>query len=257
MKVIFALHVHIKNIKSILGLTCLLLILSGGHATFGRGYFFMGKVIDITGQRFGKWVVIGDAPGRGPTHPYVRCRCDCGTEKDINKGSLKRGHSNSCSGCRDYSHLQNRPVVHGHTTHYRTSQEYNSWKAMKRRCYRKNDKRYKHYGGRGIKVCDRWLNSFNNFLTDMGNKPTPKHSIERDDVNGNYEPSNCRWATNKEQSMNTTRTVFVTFMGQTKTMMQWSEEFRIKRATLYARYQRNGLKSFEQLYESVTNIKNI
>ncbi len=211
----------------------------------------MWKKIDITGKRFGKWTVIGDAPGRGPTHPYVRCRCDCGTEKNINKGSLKRGHSNSCAGCRSYSHLRNRPVLHGHATGYTVSAEYSSWKAMKRRCYNKNNKKYKHYGGRGIKVCDQWLHSFSNFLADMGHKPTPKHSIERDEVNGNYEPSNCHWATIKEQSMNTTRTVSVTFKGHTKTLIQWAEDFGIKRPTLYARYKRNGLKCFDQLYENV------
>jgi hypothetical protein len=86
-----------------------------------------------------------------------------------------------------------------------SSLEYSAWRAMKQRCLCPNAIHFKHYGGRGIKVCDRWINSFENFLKDMGKKPSSIHSMDRIDVNGNYEPNNCRWATPKEQAKNTRR----------------------------------------------------
>ena len=110
---------------------------------------------------------------------------------------------------------------HGHTSRAGKSTEYNSWQAMKRRCYDKNHDSYKHYGGREITVCGRWRNSFENFLVDMGFKPTTKHTLERKDSLGNYTPDNCKWATWTEQLNNTRRNRVVELKGEKKTVAQW------------------------------------
>lgn len=94
---------------------------------------------------------------------------------------------------------------------------------MKRRCYAPKTDRYPQYGGRGIRVCARWLGSFENFYADMGPKPTPRHSLDRIDVEGNYEPTNCRWATRTEQARNTTRNRLITHNGVRKTLVEWAE----------------------------------
>lgn len=114
--------------------------------------------------------------------------------------------------------------------------EYAAWNALKKRCYNPKDKGYCNYGGRGIKVCDRWKNSFKNFLSDMGKAPTKDHSLDRyPDMNGNYEPSNCRWATRAEQATNTRRNRRIEWRGQTKTLSQWANEIGINEDSLFAR----------------------
>ena len=107
--------------------------------------------------------------------------------------------------------------------------EHHAWHRMLHRCYCQTNPAWKHYGGRGITVCQRWRDSFENFLADMGPKPSPKHSIDRIDNNGNYEPGNCRWATQTEQSRNTRRNVYVTWNNRTMTCAEWAEVLGISR----------------------------
>ena len=123
---------------------------------------------------------------------------------------------------------------HGEKSYYKNSTEYSTWVKMRGRCNCVTNPRYSEWGGRGIKVCDRW-NDFSNFLEDMGRKPTPKHSIDRIDNNGHYEPSNCRWATLNEQANNKRSNILMTFKGKTQTMIQWSEELKINYGTLQSR----------------------
>lgn len=118
--------------------------------------------------------------------------------------------------------------IHGDTTHTTKSKEYQAWIGMKSRCFNVNEKRYKNYGGRGITVCDRWRDSYQNFLTDMGRAPSPKHSIDRINVDGNYEPTNCRWASIKEQANNTTRCLLIRYNGKVKTLKEWCSELGLK-----------------------------
>ena len=138
-------------------------------------------------------------------HYYYNCICDCGNLKVVEIGNIKSGNTRSC-GCKRKNVTSKRSITHNMVT----SSEYSTWCGIKRRCLDKNNPAYRNYGGRGIKICDRWLESFENFIEDMGRKPTPKHSIDRIDNNGNYELSNCRWATSKEQNNNKRNNIFIT-----------------------------------------------
>jgi hypothetical protein len=113
--------------------------------------------------------------------------------------------------------------------------EYYAWQGMKARCYNLNDAGYCNYGGRGITVCDRWINSFENFLLDMGLAPSKKHSIDRRDVHGNYTPNNCRWATRHEQSVNKRTNRLLAFNGVTMTLSEWASKKNISYTTLVRR----------------------
>ncbi len=152
---------------------------------------------DITGFRFGRLVALREVGqlSRGRTM-YWLCRCDCGTEKPIARGSL--GRSTKSCGCFRREHTRDAFTKHGQSK----LREYGVWKAMVRRCHAPNEPAYDHYGGRGIIVCDRWRFSFANFLTDMGKRPSDGHSIDRIDPDGPYAPTNCRWVTWDTQAAN-------------------------------------------------------
>lgn len=154
----------------------------------------MGSLIDLTGQRFARWTVLhrGECVEEHGGAVTWRCRCACGNERDVSGVTLRNGTSRSC-GC-----LQRERVrTHGMSQ----SPEHESWSAMRSRCKNSHDKDFKHYGGRGIRVCARW-DRFEDFLEDMGPRPSSQHSIDRIDCDGNYEPGNCRWATTYEQAQN-------------------------------------------------------
>ncbi len=163
-------------------------------------------VTDITGHRFGRLTVLDIARKEqrpsGGSRIFWRCQCDCGRETIVVSDKLKNGHTSSCS-C-----LWRDTLLKVHTKHGRAPQgnhhpTYTRWSNMRRRCEDPNHPRYPDWGGRGIKVCDRWQ-IFENFLADMGDCP-PGMSLDRIDVNGDYEPSNCRYATFSEQSLNQRR----------------------------------------------------
>jgi hypothetical protein len=183
----------------------------------------MPKLIDLTGLRFNRLVVTGRGQNykrlvmtkTGPKHKNgeVRwdCACDCGGVTLATTYNLRTGHTQSC-GCinRERSSAVARAT---HATHSLTgSSEYQSWSAMRTRCFNPRAKDYERYGGRGITICDRW-NSFENFLGDMGERPSPQHTLDRIDVNGNYESGNCRWATPLEQANNRYDNIILTIDG--------------------------------------------
>jgi hypothetical protein len=159
------------------------------------------------GRRFGRLTVIREVeqyrvPKTGQTQRRFLFRCDCGTEKILIFGTVKRGVVVSC-GCFMREMVDNTRLTHGHTLGRKRSRVFSIWVGMRRRCNNPNYSRYADYGGRGIRVCDRWNESFEAFLEDMGEPPTPTHSIDRyPDNDGNYEPGNCRWATSAEQHSN-------------------------------------------------------
>lgn len=162
---------------------------------------FRRCVRDVSGDLFGRWTVIGPSDKRASSKTlYVRCRCACGQERDVNLDNLKRGLTTSC-GCYAAENSARCHTTHGCARGSGLSPEYRIWRSMKNRCCNSNVRHYVRYGGRGISVCDRWM-KFEDFLADMGPRPTPGHSIDRIDNDGNYEPGNCRWATAKEQRAN-------------------------------------------------------
>ena len=174
----------------------------------------LNDVSKIIGQRFHFLTVLkeGERIGQNKKVATAICACDCGETKQISVYSLIQGVVKSCGCWRRHIGVVNGSKAmktHG----MNKTPEHNCYWAMKKRCYSKSHKSYSDYGGRGIKVCDRWLESFENFYADMGPRPTPKHSLDRIDVNGNYEPSNCRWASESEQCNNRRSTVYVVWNG--------------------------------------------
>lgn len=193
----------------------------------------MPKFIDLTGQKFGRLTVIANTELNNQNRAMWLCRCSCGKEKVIRSDALVSGWTKSCSCLQKESARKGNHKTHGHTTGRQQTSVYMRWVRMVQRCTNPNDKAYKHYGGRGIKVCDRWLESFENFLADMRDRPTPQHSIDRIDNNGDYTPDNCRWATWKEQANNKRTNIKLAFGAETKTIGQWADYLGLKYTKLY------------------------
>lgn len=192
------------------------------------------KAIDLTGQKFGRLTVIGVAPRQaGQKRPLWVCKCDCGRENRLLAYQLRAGKTKSC-GCLAADNARARLMKHGYAAYAKTEPEYMVWAAMIKRCTNQNHDRYKRYGGRGISVCERWKD-FRNFIADMGNRPSPIHSIERDRVDGNYEPGNCRWATPEEQASNRGDNRILELNGAKKTLSQWARDIGITHTSLAER----------------------
>lgn len=185
------------------------------------------KVINIQGQVFGEWKVIS---------PWVNnrwfCRCSCGVEKWVASGSLHTGRSKSCGNGTHYSGETAANYRHGMVG----TPVYRSWAAMKFRVLNPNSSRYHSHGGRGIKICDEWL-EFENFYADMGDRPEGT-SLDRIDNDGDYTPENCRWATPIEQASNTKQSHQYTYNGITDTQAGWARRVGITPATLCKRLKR-------------------
>ena len=157
----------------------------------------MSSKMKLEGMRFGRLLVISENGRDNDKRVIWNCLCDCGKPVTVRSTHLKRGSIKSC-GCLRVETSTKRTTTHGKSK----TPEYQVWCSMIKRCSNEKSTGYPDYGGRGITVCERW-DKFENFLEDMGLRPGPLHSIERKDVNGNYEPENCKWASPTEQSRNT------------------------------------------------------
>lgn len=203
-------------------------------------YICMRKLLDLTGQIFGR-LTVTERTVSG-TKAKWQCNCSCGNVTIVSQSHLRNGHTKSC-GCWEEESRHNHRKTHGYS-HHRTKDgrkvpsipEYSVWCGMRARCRDVKNSHYKYYGGKGIKVCDRWEGSFLNFLNDMGRRP-PRHLIDRIDSNGNYEPSNCRWVSAQLSVENRNNVVWLTYMGRTQTISAWGRELKVPASRLRYRYR--------------------
>lgn len=191
-------------------------------------------VLRLAGQTFGRLSVLKRGPNNKRGEAYWICVCECGAEKLVKSNDLTSGATRSC-GCLYEESLATRTRKHGATTGYRTSPEYQAWINMRRRCYSPKDARYEIYGARGVTVCDRWNSDFSAFLEDMGPRPSPEHSLDRVDTDGNYDPSNCRWATPTEQSRNRRNVHTAVVDGVPMSVLEAIQKTGLSRVTIYRR----------------------
>ena len=193
----------------------------------------MGNMLTISsGKKYNKLTILSELPRRrgssGRSHRRVLCLCDCGKTLEVDFLSVRYGAGKSCGclkGKGNYKHGKSKTHV------------YEVWSGMIKRCNNPNDPEYKNYGGRSIKVCDQWRDSFKNFFDDMG-EPPPKMTLERKDVNGNYCLGNCKWATRKEQARNRRTNVCVVFNGKKLCLADWAEELGLPEKALQTRVRR-------------------
>lgn len=195
---------------------------------------------NLIGKQFSRLTVISHF-GYKHGHQIWNCRCECGKEKPISAQSLRTGATRSCGCLKKEIH---RFIFTTHNSSYTI--EYRTLSRIKTRCLKKSCRDYMDYGGRGIKVCKEWLGKggFENFLKSMGKKPKGIFSLDRIDNNGNYEPSNCRWATPIQQANNKRNNLLFTIDGKTQSLKAWCREKNINYLTVYCRIKK-GI-SFEE-----------
>ena len=195
----------------------------------------MKSVFEI-GDKYGRLTIQEYAGKAKNGSTLVKCVCDCGTEKIVRLCSLKKGEIRSC-GCLAKELLIKRNKAIKYITHGQSrTRLYTIWCDMKQRCLNKNQQMFKYYGERKISICDEWKNNFNSFYDwAMKNGYADDLTIDRIDVNGNYEPSNCRWATMQQQRRNTRKNVFVEINDVEKVLIDWCSDYKIKYTTVLSR----------------------
>lgn len=197
----------------------------------------MREMVDLSGKTFGLWTVIEQSQSKMYGNRVCRrwlCKCVCGTVRQVDEKSLKSGGSTAC-GCTRAASLRDGAIKNNRTHGMTDTRIYRIYKHMMNRCYRESDIRYEHYGARGITVCDEWK-SFDAFLDwAIASGYKDDLSIDRKDVNGNYCPNNCRWATVEEQANNKTNNRLFTYNGVTKNISQWAKEYDIPYKKLWKR----------------------
>ncbi len=206
---------------------------------------------NLTGQRFGRLLVLEFSHVGKHYSKYWNCICDCGVRKKIASPYLISNRTKSC-GCwlRDFPST----LSHGQCRRQNKTSEYRAWMGMKSRALNPKSEHFDRYGGRGIKICSRWLDSFENFFEDMGNKPSASHSIHRIDNDGDYTPENCCWATKKEQARHRCSSRLIEHNGATKTLAEWAENAGMDIRSLWQRIKR-GWSFDESINDPLTRRK--
>ena len=195
----------------------------------------MPKIYRLEGEKFGKWCVIEQSRIDQRGEKIYLCQCDCGTIREVRSSHLRSGASSSC-GCFANALTSERSKTHGMSN----SRIFGIWSGMRTRCNNSNDYHYKWYGARGIKICSEWMDDFQVFYDwSMNNGYSDDMTIDRIDPNGNYEPTNCRWISRKEQMCNTRRNVLLTYGGKTMCAKEWSKVTGINDRTIC--YRKNKL----------------
>lgn len=197
----------------------------------------MGAPIDMTGQKSGYLTVLRNAGSTGGRGVLWECLCECGATIHYPTWRLRGARAVQSCGCMSVHIVASKNTQHG----MNGTRVHTIWVGMRARCTQESNPNWKNYGGRGIRICNRWLESFEAFLEDMGEPPSPEHSIDRIDNDGNYEPGNCRWATRKEQCNNRryrtgilTKTA-ATLNGETRMVREWCDILNLTPTTVRTR----------------------
>lgn len=205
-----------------------------------KGQFVKGQnIVDKTGQRNGRLTVVSMSDKRSGRKTYWNCVCDCGNTRVIRSDSLTV--TRSCGCLKKEQDKSNLTKNHSHKQS--GTRLYHTWQGMKARCYYDGSDSFERYGARGIKVCDEWMNSFDNFYEwAMNSGYDDNLTIERIDYLGDYTPENCTWIPQNEQAINRGSTVWIEWNGEKHNLKQWSELLGINYGTLVSRYNRSGMR---------------
>lgn len=190
----------------------------------------MGIKVDLSGMKFGLLTAIKSC-GKTKAGQYIwLCQCQCGNHSRVIGSNLIRGNTRAC-GCVRIESARVKNLTHNMAK----TRIWNIWTGVRKRCYNKNCKSYKHYGGRGIKMSDSWLESFENFYADMKDGYADHLTLDRKNPDGNYEKNNCRWATSKQQNNNRRNNARIVIDGESKTIAEWADMVGIRQSTISAR----------------------
>lgn len=212
----------------------------------------MPSKIDLTGKRFGKLIVVYETTNRSGSGSLLwLCKCDCGGTKEIISASLRSGATTSC-GCYGNEVLSKYRTKHGQCHRSGRVPEYQIWDAMIQRCTNPKQSQYHDYGGRGIKVCDKWM-KFESFLEDMGYRPSKQYTLDRVDNDGDYELANCKWRTRHKQSRNRRSNVWIEYAGKKMILEDWTNELGTSSSQIRKSMRRG--KTFDQIYSFYKNKK--
>ena len=211
----------------------------------------------MVGKKYGRLTILRYVGAKMTTGGhfmfYVEASCECGSVHYYNVAPIRIGTSSAC-GCLQAELTRKRATIHGNKSNKKSTRAYRAWRACIDRCCYPSHIGYRRYGGRGIKVCDRWRHSFEAFIEDMGSPPTGKHTLDRfPNVDGDYEPDNCRWATQKEQCNNFSRNKFIEIDGVKYTLSQAQDAFGISSRLLASRLMR-GWSDFDAFNKPVRKI---
>lgn len=212
-------------------------------------------ILNPIDEVYGRLTVVREVERLNPRKRQFLCLCECGNEVSLNLNKLRSGHTRSC-GCLHIETLRANRHIGGTPRHgLNKTPEHRAWVHMRQRCNNPKKKDYPHYGGRGITVCEAWQSSFEAFLAHVGKKPSPKHSLDRIDVNGNYEPGNVRWATQQQQVENTRVVKMITIDGKTQSQAAWAREKGLSVGQISARIRSGWSQDEAILTPSVSGQK--